>query len=391
MADSMFASLLNMVDNRAIGAVAHALGQPEQAVSRGMESSIAGLLGGLASKSNDPSALRRILDIVPSTPGAISWSQIAGSLGDPNSPLMAAGKRLLPALFGGGENTVMSGISRSSGLPSGAISTLMAMAGPVVMSFISKHVRDNGMTMNSLGGLLQRESPSIRSSLPAGVSEAFWHDTATASTVSPVVAQAVQRERSSSWLLPALACAAALALGLVWLLNRGHRPPVPVTSVPMGTASRAVIPAPTVCTLPATVVIPTGSAASSLLAFVQNPNAKLQDATWLNIDRLSFDTGSARLRPDSQAQLNNIAAILANCPNVHMTVAGYTDNVGNDDGNLRLSRDRANSVIAQLVAKGASRDCLDAEGYGKENPVADNSTAEGRAQNRRVAMRVTQK
>lgn len=390
MADSMFASLLNMVDNRAIGAVAHALGQPEQAVSRGMESSIAGLLGGLASKSNDPSALRRILDIVPSTPGAVPWSQIAGSLSDPNSPLMAAGKRLLPALFGGGENTVMSGISRSSGLPSGAISTLMAMAGPVVMSFISKHVRDNGMTMNSLGSLLQRESPSIRSSLPGGVSEAFWHDTATASTVSPVVAQAVQRERSSSWLLPAVACAAALALGLVWLLNRGHRPPVAVTSVPTGTASRAVIPA-TVCTLPATVVIPSGTAASSLLAFVQNPNAKLQDATWLNIDRLSFDTGSARLRPESEAQLNNIAAILTNCPNVHMTVAGYTDNVGNDEANLRLSRDRANSVIAQLVGKGASRDCLAGEGYGKESPVGDNSTAEGRAQNRHVAMRVTQK
>src|SRR6516165_1528005 len=158
MADSMLASLLNMVDGRAVDAVAHALGQPEQSVSRGIESSIAGLLGGLASKSNDPSALKRILDTVPSTAGAVSWSQMADGVADPNSSLMAVGKRLLPMLFGGSENAVTSGISRASGLSSEKISTLLAMAGPVVMSFISKLVGERGMTINGLGSLLQRES-----------------------------------------------------------------------------------------------------------------------------------------------------------------------------------------------------------------------------------------
>jgi OOP family OmpA-OmpF porin len=124
---------------------------------------------------------------------------------------------------------------------------------------------------------------------------------------------------------------------------------------------------------------------------VQNPDAKPDATTWFNFDQLVFDTGSATIRPESQAQLNNVAAILTNCPSVHLQIAGYTDNVGSAEQNRRLSRNRANSVIAQLVSKGASPDCLTAEGYGEEYPVAGNASEESRAQNRRVAMRVTQK
>lgn len=395
--ESVFASLLNTVDRRAINGVAHALGQPEQAVSRGMESCIAALLGGLASKSNDPSALRRILDIVPSSAGAVSWPQIAGSVGDPDSSLMAASKHLLPALFGAGENNVTNGISRSSGLPLGATSTLLAMAGPVVMSFIGKLIRDGVVNVNGLANLLQRDSPSIRGALPATVSETFWPDTARVATASPVVAQTVQKEKSSSWVLPALVAAAAVAVGLSWLLNHTHRPTVPMTATPVrplptGSASRLSAPAPSpACTLPASVTIPEGGVESRLLAFLQNPGSRMQETTWFSIDQLKFDTGSANGHRESQAQLSNIAAILKNCPNVRMTIAGYTDNVGSADANMRLSQNRANSVLSQLVSMGVARDRLTAEGFGEENPIADNSTDAGRSQNRRVALCVTEK
>jgi outer membrane protein OmpA-like peptidoglycan-associated protein len=392
MADSMFASLLNTLDSKTVSEVAHTLGQPAASVSRGLESSIAALLGGMASKSSDPGALRRILDIVPSTGGAVSWSQMASNIADPNSSLMAAGTRLLPALFGSSENAVTSGISQASGMPAGAISTLLTMAAPMVMSFIGKQVRDGGMTMNSLGALLQRESGTIRNALPAGLSQIFWPGATVVGAASPVVAQAVQRETSSNWLLPALA-ALGLALGGIWLFSHMHRPVPPQTAyVPRGTASRIATPAPTAtCALPANIALPAGGVESRVLAFVQNPNAKVDTTTWFNADQLSFDTGSARLRPASQAELNNIAAILKSCPNVNMTIAGYTDNVGSAGPNLRLSRNRANAVVAQLVDQGVSRDRLNGEGYGEEYPIADNATPEGRAQNRRVAMRVTQK
>jgi outer membrane protein OmpA-like peptidoglycan-associated protein len=90
-------------------------------------------------------------------------------------------------------------------------------------------------------------------------------------------------------------------------------------------------------------------------------------------------------------QLNNIATVLTNCASVHLDIAGYTDNVGSAESNLRLSQNRAKTVVAQLVGKGVSPDRLTTEGYGEEDAVADNSTEQGRAQNRRVAMRVSRK
>jgi outer membrane protein OmpA-like peptidoglycan-associated protein len=137
--------------------------------------------------------------------------------------------------------------------------------------------------------------------------------------------------------------------------------------------------------------IPERGVEARLLSFIQNNGRTVSETTWFAFDRLVFDTGSATLRPESQEQLNNIAAILAAYPNVSMKVGGYTDNVGGADRNLQLSRDRANTVVAELVRRGISPGRLGAEGYGEQYPVADNSTEQGRAQNRRVSMRVTQK
>jgi OmpA-OmpF porin, OOP family len=387
MSDSIFGSLLNTLDKRTVGDVAQALGQPEQSVSRGLETSIAAIMAGLASKAEDSGALRRILDTVSSIPGPVSWSQIAGSVTDPTSSLMAIGKRIVPGLFGNNEKAVTSAISRESGLSSGATSTLLTMAAPVVLSFISKQVRDSGMTMSGLGSMLQREVASIRSALPVGLSELFWPATATAAaTASPVVAQAVQKETSFNW-LPVLAIA-ALGLGLLWFLGHARRPSVEqvVPSVAVGTASRVAVPKVT-CTMPANVNLPQGGTAARILAFVQNPDTRAA-SIWVNMDQMSFDTGSARLRPQSQAQLDDIAVVLKGCPAVHLDIAGYTDNVGPAEANLRLSQNRAKAVVAQLAAKGVSPERLTAEGHGEEDAIADNSTEQGRAQNRRAALRV---
>uniref|UniRef100_Q01WW6 OmpA/MotB domain protein n=1 Tax=Solibacter usitatus (strain Ellin6076) TaxID=234267 RepID=Q01WW6_SOLUE len=386
MSDSMFGSLLNMLDKHTVGEVASALGQPQTSVARGMESSIAAILGGLAGKAEDTGALRRILDIVPSTSGPISWAQIASGVADPDSSFMAIGKRLLPSIFGSGEKTVTSAISRESALPSGTVATLLSMAAPVVMSFISKQVRDGGMTMGGLAAALQRESATIKRALPAGLGDLFWPTRETASTVSPVVAQTVQKETSSNW-LPVLAIA-GLGLGLLWFLAPRHRPTVAqiVPSVPIGTANRFAVPVAKTCVLPANVKLPEGGAAARLLTFIQSPESR--NTTWFTMDQIAFDSGSATLKPASQTQLNNIATVLNNCPGVRLDIAGYTDNVGSAESNLRLSRNRANSVVAVLVKEGVPRERFNAEGYGEEDPVADNSIEQGRAQNRRVAMRV---
>jgi len=254
---------------------------------------------------------------------------------------------------------------------------------------LGKRVRDEGMTMGGLGSLLQRESATIRSALPTSLGDLFWPRVPMAGAVSPVVAQEVQKASSFKW-LPALAIA-ALGLGLLWLLGHVRRPSIqPITSAATGVANR-VAGTNLLCTLPANITIPEGGPEASLLAFVQNPDTKPIATTWFSLDQLVFDTGSATLRPESQTELNNMAAILTSCPNVHLEVAGYTDNVGAAEPNLRLSWNRAKSVVAQLVSKGVSPSRLTARGYGEKYPVANNAAEEGRAQNRRVAVRVTQK
>jgi outer membrane protein OmpA-like peptidoglycan-associated protein len=130
---------------------------------------------------------------------------------------------------------------------------------------------------------------------------------------------------------------------------------------------------------------------SKLTAFIQDPSKPVNPPTWFDFDRLLFDTGKATLQPASQEQLQNIASILKAFPKVHARIGGYTDNSGNAAANLELSQERATNVMNQLVALGVNASRLDAKGYGADHPVADNSTDEGRAKNRRISLRVTEK
>jgi OmpA-OmpF porin, OOP family len=137
--------------------------------------------------------------------------------------------------------------------------------------------------------------------------------------------------------------------------------------------------------------IPKLGVENRLLDFIEDPAKSVNKNTWFDFDRLLFDTGKATLQPASQEQLQNIAAIFKAYPKVRAKIGGYTDNTGNKEGNQKLSADRANNVSEALVGMGIDSSRLSAEGYGEQFPVADNSTEEGRAKNRRISLRVTAK
>lgn len=96
-----------------------------------------------------------------------------------------------------------------------------------------------------------------------------------------------------------------------------------------------------------------------------------------------FDFNKATLRPDGRAAVRTAADTLRGTKE-RVTVTGYTDSVGSDAYNLRLSERRANTVRDALVAEGIAADRIVTKGMGESNPVAGNETAEGRARNRRV-------
>jgi outer membrane protein OmpA-like peptidoglycan-associated protein len=110
------------------------------------------------------------------------------------------------------------------------------------------------------------------------------------------------------------------------------------------------------------------------------------------LEQVHFDTAKATIKADSFELLNDVATVLKDNPQItKIRVEGHTDNVGNKKKNLKLSQDRAKSVMDHLVQKGGvAADRLVSEGFGDTQPVADNKTKEGKALNRRVEFVIVQ-
>ena len=107
---------------------------------------------------------------------------------------------------------------------------------------------------------------------------------------------------------------------------------------------------------------------------------------------VTFATGSAWLNKDSVAEIRDLATFLTDYPNTNVAVEGHSDSTGSAAVNKRLSQQRADSVKQSLIDDyGISAERVTSTGYGSENPIADNSTAAGREQNRRVVAKVTAK
>ena len=106
----------------------------------------------------------------------------------------------------------------------------------------------------------------------------------------------------------------------------------------------------------------------------------------LILEGVTFETGKAALTPESETILNGVAESLVANDSIRVQVTGHTDNTGSLALNRRLSRARADAVRTYLISRGVAETRLTARGFGPDQPVASNKTAEGRAQNRRVEL-----
>lgn len=102
-----------------------------------------------------------------------------------------------------------------------------------------------------------------------------------------------------------------------------------------------------------------------------------------------FDTGKYSLKPGAREKLAKVAGILLAYPGLNIAVGGYTDNVGGNEMNQKLSENRAGSVRDYLVAQGVTSNSVGATGFGNSSPVASNDNASGRQENRRVELVVS--
>jgi len=124
-------------------------------------------------------------------------------------------------------------------------------------------------------------------------------------------------------------------------------------------------------------------------AFIKDiPLQPIEAGAVIVLKNIFFDTKDFNLKPASAGELDNVVKLLNENPNLKIQISGHTDNVGQPKDNLLLSDNRAKAVVNYLVSKGIDVKRLSYKGFGADKPVADNSTENGRALNRRTELSI---
>jgi OmpA-OmpF porin, OOP family len=411
MDNSMMNSILGMVTPEIKNALASRLGESTQTVTGGLGAATAATLAGLASRAGEGGFLNQIVGLV----GSGSNQNILGSLasiaaGAPSGAADDLVNRFLPLVFGSQQAPVANAISQQTGVSASSATGLLKMAAPLVLGYLSKLHSNGSLNAGSLGTMLRSELPSLQSYLPGSLlGGALGTVGATAGRTVTAVESGINTAGGASWRW-LIVVVIVVALLLAWLLPRSCSGPKDVTQTAADTVTTAAGDAATAVGTAATAAwaklgemtklsLPDGTTINApalgvegrLVSYLNDSSAPVSEDKWFNFDRLLFDTGAATLQPASQEQLTNIAAILKAFPKAKVHIGGYTDNTGDAGQNLKLSQERAESVVAELTKLGVDPSRMEAKGYGEEHPVADNSTEDGRQQNRRIALRVTEK
>ncbi|RAK62191.1 OmpA family protein [Hymenobacter edaphi] len=395
------------------------------------------VLGGLLRRTEQPGGPAEVFGMAQQAHSSGLLDNVGGLLTGDGGGWSSRGPEFLRSALGGQYQPATEAIASGSGINSGIVGRLAGLVVPVVLGLLGRHAAQNNLDANGLSGWLTSQRSSILDALPfglggllgglgggataAGASMAnTGRDTghAARSVVTETVPTAAREGRPWwPWLLLLL-----LGVALLYYLFGRNRNEEPVTT----TDTTTTIDTTTTAAAPVAAAAPTGRYDEATGNYIYDTgtttDVKLPDGTvlnvgsnstearlfnflndaslpvgddktqgWLSLDRVYFDTGKATLTTESQQQLKNIAAILKAFPNAAIKLGGYTDNKGSADANLTLSADRANAARKAVMNNGIDAGRVAAEGYGQEHPLATNDTPEGRAQNRRVDVRVTRK
>lgn len=406
MSTNLLDSINSVLTPDLVGNAATALGESPVATGKAVGATVPVMLGGLVRGASDGNLMRQLMSMLksPANDGAVLRRpelMLDAVTGRPGG-ITDLGDSFLGALFGGRLRTVADAVAQYAGIRSGSSASLLTMLAPVVLGVLGDRARRDNLDVGGITRLLSDQKDAVAAAMPAALSSVIGFPTPfSESRRAAAGAAAAAPPRPFNWTWPLIGAA---ALAAIWLFarNGGGR----LVDTAMGTldtaASRAAAATSGAVasatdwikrTLPGGVELnaPPEGIEHRLVRFIADRNATVNDTTWFEFDRLTFETGSATLRPESRDQLQNVASILKAYPDVHVKIGGYTDNIGDASANMRLSQDRADAVRRELEVLGISPTRLAAEGYGSRHPVANNTTEEGRAKNRRIAVRVTQK
>jgi len=387
VATSLVSQLMNEFRGDTLNAVASTLGESAVRTQSALGGALPALMGGIDNKASTVDAAAGLLDLMKrNNLDSATFADVSSAIKAPGgiNGLINLGRPLLDTLFGGRTGSVTDWVSSLSGINRTSSSSLLGLAMPIVLGAIAKRLKSSGWSASNLMSLLG-EQRSFMGDAPAGLaallrpdvevhddreryvgasrSEPVYHEpVARAAPHEPLQAYTDLRRRTSPWLwaLPLLILIPILG----YLLTRGNE------ARRVADAARVGVQEP---------VRPVGTSGSQPTA------APTESGSYV----LVFKPGTSRLTPDSMARLEEVAGALKADPNAHADVSGYTDSTGSDAANLRLSQARAAAATNRIVVLGIDKSRLTPQGFGAQDPVADNGSAQGRQQNRRVVITVT--
>lgn len=395
-----------------VGTFSRMAGASESLTRKGVAVAAPGIMGALIAKGATESGAGSLIRLM-------NDHKIDGSMLDQLALLFGgreeaaqvdAGAAVLGAIVGDKMQALTQLVGSASEMSNASAGKLLALVAPVVLGGVATAAPRDGFSPREMAAFLASQKDYLGAVAPAGLRELFdlrelgTADPPTLVKVRPLDLVADGASRSAAavappsilqllwpWLLLVALLVLAL-LGLRSCVSGGQTPVAEVPAVserePVAAALPVAGPAPTQITLPGGSVlsVPPGSVGENLYNFLIGEESGSK--TFL-FDGLTFESGRATLDAASQATIGAIAEILKAFGTVTVSVDGYTDNTGSREANLRLSVARAQQVMAALADAGIDASRMTAAGHADDNPVADNGTEEGRAQNRRTELTAT--
>lgn len=396
------------------------------------------ILGGLVEKSSTDQGSDEIIKMIKE--GGFDGSSVneMGNIltdSDKTKALVSSGTGVLNSLFGDKLNDITNYISKSSNISLNSSSSLLGFLASVIMGVLGKQVSSGNLNAGGLSTLLSGQKNFLAGLLPSGLASIIGGTELTKPPPSTAPA-AVEKtkevvnkitEKASSFnlkkYLPWIVLGVVILAGIIiWRSCSNDKPdPKKIPTKKVDSTKKKVDTTKKKADLSETdapktgdtqmdsiiaalgkfikrklpngteIIIAQAGVERKLITFIEDKTKAANKETWFSFDRILFEPGSSKLKPSSTEQLKNITELMKAYPNVEIKIGGYTDSTGNADANLKLSQERANAVMSELVKLGVPANRMKAEGYGSKFPVAPNKTPAGRSKNRRIDIRVTKK
>jgi outer membrane protein OmpA-like peptidoglycan-associated protein len=403
MAFNLVDTVKGLFTNDLVSKLAASLGETEGGIQKAISGAVPAVLTGLLNKAGSQGGASGILDMAKQAAGSGILSNLGGLFGGGGGGGSMSGiLNMAGSLFGDKLGGITSLLSGFSGIKPASASSVVSMAAPAALAALGNHASQNNLSASGLTSFLHSQKEAILSSVPSGLNLAGALGLGSLGEIGSKLSHLVSGAGDSvkkaagaathyaeeaagkasggmKLLLPLLLGILVVALAIYLFRGCGgmknqSAATADTTAVKEDTGTMA----PPVVAGPVSIKVklPNGAELDAykggiedqLVAFLGTDYAKLGEDSlkkiWFNFDNLNFKTGSAEITPESQKQIDNIAAILKAFPKAKIKIGGYTDKTGDEQVNKKLSGDRAKAVKAALDKAGVSTQVTGAEGYG---------------------------